>query len=138
MNFFGVVLGKWVQNALVVVKLAGLALIIVAGLIAFKSDAFHVPADTKPPDYGGISVAMILVLYAFGGWNDAAFIAADLKDRRNITKALLLGTLGITLIYLLVNFAYLLGLGFETTRTALSKHSGAIAQGRRSATPGPS
>jgi lipoprotein-anchoring transpeptidase ErfK/SrfK len=40
---------------------------------------------------------MILVLYAFGGWNDAAFVAADLKDRRNIPKALLLGTLGITL-----------------------------------------
>ena len=118
MNFFGVVLGKWVQNALVLVKLAGLALIVVAGLMAFKSDAFHVPEGTKPPDYGGISVAIILVLYAFGGWNDAAFVAADLKDRRNITKALLLGTLGITVVYLLVNLAYLVGLGFETTRGA--------------------
>jgi len=118
MNFFGVVLGKWVQNGLVIVKLVGLVLIMVAGLIAFKSDAFHVPAGTKPPDYGGISVAIILVLYAFGGWNDAAFVAADLKDRRNIPKALLLGTLGITVVYLLVNFAYLLGLGFEATRGA--------------------
>jgi basic amino acid/polyamine antiporter, APA family len=118
MNFFGVVLGKWVQNVLVIVKLGGLALIIVAGLIAWKADAFHVPAGTRPPDYGGISVAIILVLYAFGGWNDAAFVAADMKDVRSIPKALLIGTLGITLIYLLVNFAYLLGLGFEETRSA--------------------
>lgn len=118
MNFFGVVLGKWVQNALVIVKLVGLVLIVVAGLIAFKSDAFVVVEGTAPPSYGGISVAIILVLYAFGGWNDAAFVAADLKDRRNITKALLLGTLGITVIYLLVNFAYLLGLGYTAARDA--------------------
>lgn len=118
LNFFGVVLGKWVQNGLVIVKLVGLALIVVAGLISFKADAFHVAEGTAPPSYGGISVAIILVLYAFGGWNDAAFIAADLKDRRNITKALLLGTLGITVIYLLVNLAYLVGLGYETARGA--------------------
>lgn len=118
MNFFGVVLGKWVQNALVIVKMVGLLLIVAAGLIAWNSDAFHVPEGTRPPDYGGISVAIILVLYAFGGWNDAAFVAADMKDRRDIPKALLLGTLGVTVVYLLVNFAYLLGLGFETTRTA--------------------
>ncbi|MBM3997614.1 MAG: amino acid permease [Planctomycetes bacterium] len=118
MNFFGVVLGKWVQNALVIVKMIGLLLIVVAGLILFRSDAFHVPGGTRPPDYGGISVAIILVLYAFGGWNDAAFVAADLKERRNITTALLLGTLGITVVYLLVNLAYLLGLGFATARGA--------------------
>jgi amino acid transporter len=67
---------------------------------------------------GGFSVSMILVLYAYGGWNDAAFVAADLKDRSNIPKALLFGTLGITAVYLLVNFAYIFGLGFETARFA--------------------
>jgi amino acid transporter len=117
-NLFGIVLGKWVQNILVVVKLAGLALIVVAGVMAWQSDAFHVAPGTAPPSYGGISVAIILVLYAFGGWNDAAFVAADLKDRRNIPKALLLGTLGITGIYLLVNFAYVVGMGYETARNA--------------------
>src|SRR5205823_6288214 len=61
-------------------------------------------------------VAMILVLYAYGGWNDAAFVAADVKNRRDLPKALLLGTAGVTLIYLAVNAAYLLGLGFEGAR----------------------
>jgi amino acid transporter len=59
---------------------------------------------------------MILTLYAFGGWNDAAFVAADLRDRRNITRALLLSTIGITVIYLLVNFAYIYGLSFDGAR----------------------
>ena len=120
MNFFGVVLGKWVQNGLVLVKLVGLALIIAAAFMAPATDPFHVtpPADPTAPirGGGGIPLAMILVLYAYGGWNDAAFVAADLRDRRNIPKALILGTLGITLIYLAVNFAYILGLGFDEAR----------------------
>jgi APA family basic amino acid/polyamine antiporter len=115
MNFFGVVLGKWVQNGLVVVKLVGLALIVVAALMAPAADAFQVTNPTRG-EKGGLPLAMILVLYAYGGWNDAAFVAADLRDRRNIPKALLLGTFGITLIYLAVNFAYILGLGFEEAR----------------------
>jgi len=116
LNFFGVVLGKWMQNALVLVKLVGLLLIVVAALWSPAEDAFAVANPTRGG--GGFSVSMILVLYAFGGWNDAAFVAADLKDRRNIPRALLLGTAGITAIYLLVNFAYILGLGFETARFA--------------------
>jgi APA family basic amino acid/polyamine antiporter len=115
LNFFGVVAGKWVQNGLVIVKLVGLALIIVAGLYAPADNAFAVAEDTKR-GLNGIPTAIILVLYAFGGWNDAAFVAADLKDRRNITKALILGTLGITVIYLAVNFAYINGIGFEKAR----------------------
>ena len=53
-------------------------------------------------------LALILVLYTYGGWNDAAFIVAEMKDkRRSIPRALLLGTAGVALIYLLVNAAYL-------------------------------
>lgn len=115
LNFFGVVLGKWIQNGLVIIKLAGLLLIVLAAIIVPADDAFTVADGTKRLQ-SGIPGAMILVLYAFGGWNDAAFIAADLKDRRNITKALLLSTLGITAIYLLVNLAYVWAIGFEPGR----------------------
>lgn len=110
-NLLGVVLGKWVQNLLALAKLAGLAMIVVAGLKIQDPNAFvttnHVRAE------GGFGLAMILVLYAYGGWNDAAFVAADLRNRRNIPKALIIGTLGITVIYLAVNAAYLLALGFD-------------------------
>jgi len=115
LNFFGVVLGKWVQNTLVLVKLFGLTLIVLAALLVPAENAFHV-AEGTTRGQSGLAGAMILVLYAFGGWNDAAFVAADLKDRGNITKALLLSTIGITVIYLLVNFAYLWAIGFEPGR----------------------
>jgi basic amino acid/polyamine antiporter, APA family len=58
-------------------------------------------------------MAMVFVFYAYGGWNDAAFVAAEVRDRhRNLPWALFIGTGGIMLIYLLVNAAYLYGLGF--------------------------
>jgi amino acid transporter len=62
-------------------------------------------------------LAMVFVLYAYGGWNDAAFVAAEVRDRRrNLPLALIGGVLGVTAVYLAVNVAYLAGLGFEGAR----------------------
>jgi amino acid transporter len=116
MNGAGVLLGKLVQNGLVVAKILGLGGIVLVGLFWARSDAWHVSApgpDAAAPVFG---TAMILVLYAYGGWNDAALVAADLRRRRDITGALVVGTAGITIIYLAVNAAYILGLGFDDAR----------------------
>ncbi len=113
-NAAGVVFGKGVQNALVATKVLGLGGIIVAGLFCAKPDAFHAsPPAGAPP---AIGLAVILILYAYGGWNDAALVAADLRQRRDIARALVVGTAGITLVYLAVNAAYVLGLGFDEAR----------------------
>ena len=65
----------------------------------------------------------MFVLYAYGGWSHAAYVAAEVRDqRRNLPRALVLGIAGITLIYLAVNAAYLAALGFEA-RTA-RRHAG--------------
>jgi amino acid transporter len=57
---------------------------------------------------------MVLIMLAYGGWNDAAFVAAEVRNRdRNLPRALLGGTALIALIYVLVNGAYLFGLGPE-------------------------
>jgi amino acid transporter len=54
------------------------------------------------------------VLYAYGGWNDAAFVAAEVRDpKRNIPRALIFGIGSITAIYVLINLAYILGMGFQ-------------------------
>jgi amino acid transporter len=75
------------------------------------------PAAEPPPwTLTGFLAAMafpfVLVLLTYGGWNDAAFVAAEVKNpNRNIPLALILGTLGVTVIYLAVNAGYLSGLG---------------------------
>ena len=65
----------------------------------------------------GFGLAMVFVLYAYGGWNDAAFVAAEVRQpNRNLPRALLAGIAGITIIYLIVNAAYLSVLGFDAAR----------------------
>ena len=116
LNLGGVVLGKQTQNLLSATKVLGLGAILIAGLAMGQSGTFGI--EERKPIFGGFDLAMIFVLYGYGGWNDMAFVAADLKDRRNITRSLLLGTLLITAIYLLINAAYIVGLGFDELRNS--------------------
>ena len=115
-NLLGITCGKTVQNLLTVAKLAGVLAIILAGLVWGGGAPVSVRA---PVDGPGWQLALILVLYAYGGWHDTAFVAAEVHaPRRNIPRVLILGTTAITIIYLLVNFAYLWGLGFEGLRVS--------------------
>ena len=116
LNVIGVVFGKTVQNLLTAVKVVGLGAIVVAGFV-WGGDASW--ASQQPMAGPGFGLAMVFVLYAYGGWNDAAFVAAEVRHRhRNMPLALILGTAGITVIYLLVNAAFLWGLGFEGVKAS--------------------
>ncbi len=71
-------------------------------------------ADEEPAGLtlGGLKLALILVLFTFGGWNEMGYVAAEVRNpRRNILRALVLGTVAVTVLYLLVNGAYLRALG---------------------------
>lgn len=136
LNVVGTSAGTRAQNALAWLKLAGIAGIVVAGVVAAGSDRGDLP--TRESGGGGaggaLGLAMIFTLYTYGGWNDAAFVAAEVKNpRRNMPRALLLGTLLITVVYLLVNIAILAGLGFQRAST-----STAVAAELVSAVLGPS
>lgn len=114
LNMVGVDAGRHTQKILVLAKLLGLALLIIAGLSVNSPSTFEVREAIQGP---GWSLAMILVLYAYGGWNDAGFVTAEVRDRsRNIPRSLMLGLGLIALLYVLVNLAYLRALGFEGLR----------------------
>lgn len=124
-NILGVVFGKLVQNVLTVAKVVGLAAIIIAGFYAPNPEAWSLPglsdAELKSLTFPGfeasLGVAMVLILYTYGGWNDAAFVAAEVRDgKKNITRALVIGILLITGLYLLVNIAYINSLGFPAAQ----------------------
>lgn len=116
MNILGVELGKWTQNLLTILKIVGLGAIIYVGFSYGNSENLLTP---PPADRGYFfqGLAFVLVMYAYGGWNDAAFVAADLKQSRSIVLALILGTTGIMVVYLLVNAAYVMALGFDGVRS---------------------
>jgi amino acid transporter len=117
LNALGVVFGKGTQNVLTAAKVLGLGGILAAGFLWPASPAERTAAVV--PGETSLAFALVFVFLTYGGWNDAAFVAAEVRNgARNIPRALLLGTGAITLLYVLVNLAYLSGLGFEAARNS--------------------
>lgn len=110
-NMLGVREGKWTQNFLTTVKVLGLAAIFVVGMLYQSPDADKIVA--APQSYHGFRLAMIFVLLTFGGWNEMAYVGAEVRNpRRNIVRALVLGTIAVTTIYALGNAAFIHALGY--------------------------
>jgi APA family basic amino acid/polyamine antiporter len=109
-NILGVKAGKWTQNLLTVTKVLGLLAIILVGWSAPAPVA--APVRPEAFTWGGLQLALILVLFTFGGWNEMAYVAAEIKrPHPNIVRALVIGTLAVTGLYLLINGAFLSALG---------------------------
>ncbi|MDX2238520.1 MAG: APC family permease [Hyphomonadaceae bacterium] len=69
------------------------------------------PDLAAPPASFGLS--LVFVLLAFGGWSEMATLSAEVKDaRRGMARALIISVLAITALYLMVNWAFLRGLGY--------------------------
>ncbi|MGQ9574813.1 MAG: APC family permease [Thermoguttaceae bacterium] len=113
-NILGVRQGKWTQNVLTSIKLIGLLAIVGVALFAPHPTPAPTAAEPLPLSLATLSLAMVFVLFTFGGWNEMAYVAAEVKNaERNIVRALVLGISAVTLVYLLVNGAYLYALGFR-------------------------
>ena len=109
-NILGVRHGKWTQNVLTAIKAAGLLLVVAVGLLAPGAEE---SADGEAAlTAGGVGLALVLVLFAYGGWSDVCYVAAEVREPgRNFVRAMVAGTVAVTLLYLLVNGAYLHALG---------------------------
>ena len=113
LNLLGIVFGKETQNVLTVAKVLGLGGILVAGF-GWPQATHAVAAPTGAGDERSLALALLIAFFAYGGWNDAVFVAAEVRGGpRAIARALLVGTAAITLLYVLINAAILWGLGFE-------------------------
>jgi len=113
-NMRGIRSGAETQTWLTVVEVGGLVLIVGAALWLLGGTGSTAPAPAAAPGpatLAGVGFGMVFVLLTFGGWNDAAYISADLQDRRSIVWALLISVSFLTLLYLLVNWAYWYVLG---------------------------
>lgn len=110
LNILGVQQGKWTQNWLTTAKVLGLLLAIVAGIAFVNPLPVDNPTTSAPQN--SLGLAMIFVLLTYGGWNEAAYISAEVREsRRNMVRVLLGSIVIITAIYVLINLAYLQGLG---------------------------
>jgi amino acid transporter len=112
MNVAGLRQGTRAQNLLTALEVLGVGAIIIAGLLLAPAPAQPPAAAsgaTMSPAWG---LAMIFVLLTYGGWNEVACLSAEVRgSRRSLAWALLASIGVVTALYLLVNWAYLRGLG---------------------------
>ena len=119
-NYRGIQEGKTTQNIFTVLEVCGLLLIIVAGLFLAAPPApppavVAGAAGGGGPWYlgAGLGTAMLFVLFTYGGWNDAAYISAEVKGERNMVRALLIAISVVAVLYVLISLAYMKGLGLH-------------------------
>ena len=103
---------KHTQQWLTLATVIGVALVGLIGTLVLPTVSGAEPtASAATPAFG---LAMVFVLLSYGGWNEAAYISAELQQpRRNMVRSLLWSIGLITVLYLLINLAYLWGLGLE-------------------------
>ena len=103
------------QDLLVCLTVGGLLAIIVAGFLLPAASPPALPAEGGTGGgftASGLGLAMVFILLTYGGWNEAAYVSAEVRQvERNMVRALLLSLGVIAALYIAINLAYLHALG---------------------------
>jgi len=121
-NCLGVRAGSTAQNVLMVLKVLAILSLIACGLVlapAAGGAGGHTGAGGAGAGAGArhaldgplsfelvtaFGAAMVPVLFAYGGWQTAAFVAGEIREpRRNLPRGLIMGVAGVVVLYLAVN-----------------------------------
>lgn len=107
-NVIGTLPGTRLQKTLETATVLAIVIVIVVG--------FSAPSEAAKPAASGaggaLGLAMVLVLLSYGGWNEVAYLSGEMKDvRRDMVRAILLGTAVVTALYVAFNLALLQAFG---------------------------
>lgn len=122
-NYLGVKPGSRVLNVLVVLKVLALAILVGAGFVAaghpgWWSDA-RVPAAAGSSTVVAFGAALVQIMFSYGGWQSANYVGEEIVEpKRNLPRALIMGTLAVVAIYVTVNVVYLRALGLQGLATS--------------------
>lgn len=119
LNIFGINTSQWIISVFTTTKLLALMVVVVlASMLRDQTSHEHVwtLSENLPDNWPSLLLtALIGVLWSFGGWHHATYLAGETRHpQRNVPRAMLLGALIVTLTYVLTNLAYLWLLPLET------------------------
>jgi basic amino acid/polyamine antiporter, APA family len=125
-----------VQGWVTALKVCGLTAFACAGLSIGWPNSTNL-ADFKPLN-GSLALSMmssmVYIYYAYTGWNSASYLAGEIRDpQRRLPQAILLGTCGVTLLYLAVNVVFALALSAADVRQIVDDPSN--REGRAAVAP---
>jgi APA family basic amino acid/polyamine antiporter len=131
LNSRGVKEGKWIQLVFTLSKLVAMFGLILCGFILVKesfwsqnwANPWNAMQEVKAAGgegsgiwanidtitlLGAVAAAMVGSVFSSDAWNNVTFIAGEIRNpQRNIGLSLFLGTLTVTVIYILMNLMYL-------------------------------
>ncbi len=118
-NCLGVRTGSTVQSVLMVLKIVAIIALIVCGLLLAGPSRAPVTQTSgllgEPISFDlltAVGAAMVPVLFAYGGWQTASFVAGEIREpKKNLPRGLIIGVTGVVILYLAVNVVCLRGLG---------------------------
>jgi basic amino acid/polyamine antiporter, APA family len=118
-NCYGVRSGSNVQNTFMVMKVAAILMLVVVGtkaVLGSEPSALQpLPEPTpgnEPRAASSFLAAMVPVLFAYGGWQTASFVSGEMRNpTRDLPRGLLLGVVGVIVLYLAVNVVCIWALG---------------------------
>ncbi len=138
-NYVGVRTGNMVNALFTAAKVCGLAALPIMALFAWR--VHPVLSPIVPPDLArpvaSFGVAMIAVLWTYEAWYFITYAAGEIENpQRNVPRALILGILSLTSIYLAVNVAYFFALSIDEMRgvTRIAERAATALVGPRGAT----
>jgi len=104
-NARGIEPGRWTQNVLTGMLLLLFAVFLVAGLASSEHAETAAPTTART---SSLALAAVPVFFAYFGWNAATYVAGEIRDpRRSLARALVVGTVVCTAIYLAMNVVFL-------------------------------
>jgi APA family basic amino acid/polyamine antiporter len=107
-HIVGVGPGRAVMNVLATLKVLALLIFIAAGFavgVGSSANLQQAAASISPTNW---LLALVPVMFTYSGWNAASYMAEEIRDPgRNVPRALLMGTIGVIIIYALLNLLYL-------------------------------
>jgi APA family basic amino acid/polyamine antiporter len=113
-NYFGVVLGGFVQNLFTVAKVAAIMVIVFIAFSAGSGSFSHFDHASSVQDFsllkivGAMGLALSGAFWAYDGWNNITYISSEIKNPvKNVPKALITGTLIVIFVYVITNIAYI-------------------------------
>ena len=114
-NCLGVRAGSTVQSVFMVLKIVAIIALVLCGLVFGGKHSALSPTvgDNESVNLlTAIGAAMVPVLFAYGGWQTATFVAAEIKEpEKNLSRGLIYGVIGVVILYLAANVVYLHVLG---------------------------
>jgi len=111
-NIFRAKYAEIFSNIFTGLKLIGIILLIVIGLLLGSSETFTLNIPEKIPDSGSwitaFGLALVGVLWSYGGWQHASYVSGEaINAKRNIPRAMVIGALIVSVAYILTNLSFM-------------------------------